>query len=129
MVCDINNKSSQNDPFEKMGRRWFFGANATFFILSSIYFFVTFLIVFFEFNGTDNCSFLRYIRESIPSIVPSASLSSLQKPAETVLVFAWMWGGVGFVFTIFFTGFFNSLRKNREAMLKAAAKYFGNLYI
>lgn len=123
------NKRSHNEPLEKTGRRWVVGANAAFFILSSIYFSVAFLIIFFEFNGTDNYSFLGYIRESIPSIVPSASLSSLQKPAETVLVFAWIWGGVGFVFTLFFTDFFNSLRKSRGAMLKAAAKYFGNLYI
>ena len=103
------NKSSQNEPLEKTGRRWVVGANAAFFILTSIYFFVAFLIVFFEFNGTDNYSFLRYVRDSIPSIVPTANLSSLQKPAETVLVFAWAWSVIGFSLIIMFTRFLRAV--------------------
>lgn len=99
------NESSQNEQLEKTGRRWVVGANAAFFILTSIYFFVAFLIVFFEFNGADDYLFLGYVRDSIPSVVSTASLSSLQKPAETVLVFAWAWGAVSFLLIIMFTKF------------------------
>ncbi|NLY16165.1 MAG: hypothetical protein GXZ05_07255 [Gammaproteobacteria bacterium] len=105
------NKHPQNGPFKKTGRRWVVGVNAALFILISIYFSVASLIVLFEFDGVDHYAFLHYVSESIPSIVPTASLSSLQKPAETVLVFAWAWGLISFLFSAVFTDFFNAIKR------------------
>ncbi len=109
-MSTVNNKS-HNEPLEKTRRRWVVGANAAFFILISIYFSVAFLIVFLELNGVDNHSFLRYVRDSIPSIVPTASLSSLQKPTETVLVFAWAWAVISFLLVLNFTQFLSVISR------------------